>query len=246
MMDFFGFGEELATTSAFVQKRAKILPEAFESLFALFAKKTAESQTYRGFQLLAVDGSDFLTAANPDDPESYFTGTDVQKPYNLLHLNALYDIVRHVYVDALLQKRRYADECGALITMTDKSKLKNVLLMADRGYESYNTLAHIQEKGWKFLFRIKNGIGGIVSGLNLPDTPCFDVHFNLRLTNRQTKEVRCCLKTKTLTSLFPILHVLFFFQNIQESMILWFFIPFHSVLFVSLFQRILLKLSSPI
>ena len=60
MMDFFGFSEELATTSAFVQKRVKILPEAFESLFALFTNKFAEAKTYRGFQLLAVDGSDFL------------------------------------------------------------------------------------------------------------------------------------------------------------------------------------------
>ena len=38
MMDFFGYGEELASTSAFVQKRAKILPEAFEYLFAHFTK----------------------------------------------------------------------------------------------------------------------------------------------------------------------------------------------------------------
>ena len=124
MMDFFGYGEELATTSAFVQKRAKILPEAFEYLFAHFTKKFEESITYRGFQLLAVDGSDFLTAANPKDPESYFPGTEGQKPYNLLHLNALYDVVRHVYVDAFLQKRRCADECGALVIETSFRDLK--------------------------------------------------------------------------------------------------------------------------
>ena len=196
MMDFFGFGEELATTSAFVQKRAKILPEAFESLFALFTKKFAESKTYRGFQLLAVDGSDFLTAANPDDSESYFPGKDNQKPYNLLHLNALYDVVRHVYVDALLQKCRSADEHDALVSMADRSQLKDVLLLADRGYESYNVFAHIQEKGWKFLFRVKNGAGGIVSGLDLPDEPTFDVSLTLNLTNKQTNEVKRLLKDK--------------------------------------------------
>ena len=92
MLDYFGFREDIATTSAFVQKRAKILPEAFESLFDLFTKRISESkfETYCGFRLLAVDGSDFLTAANPDDPDSYFPGTENQKPYNLLHLNALY------------------------------------------------------------------------------------------------------------------------------------------------------------
>ena len=86
MMDLFDFCEDLATTSAFVQQRAKIMPEALESLFDLFVKNTSsECKTYRGLQLLAVDGSDFLTAANPDDPDSFFPGSNGQKPYNLIH-----------------------------------------------------------------------------------------------------------------------------------------------------------------
>ena len=198
MLDYFGFRKDIASTSAFVQKRAKILPEAFESLFDLFMKRISgsEFETYRGFRLLAVDGSDFLTAANPDDPDSYFPGKEDQKPYNLLHLNALYDVMQHIYVDAQLQKRRCADERGALVCMTDRSLLKNVLLLADRGYESYNVLAHIQEKGWKFLFRIKNGNGGIISGLDLPDKTEFDVSVSLNLTNRQTNTVKLLLKDK--------------------------------------------------
>lgn len=39
--------------------------------------------------------------------------------------------------------------------MVDRSAIANALLLADRGYESYNNLAHIQEKGWKFLIRIQ-------------------------------------------------------------------------------------------
>lgn len=35
--------------------------------------------------------------------------------------------------------------------MVDRnSKTDATLIIADRGYESYNALAHIQEKGWKF------------------------------------------------------------------------------------------------
>lgn len=205
MSDYFGFREDIATTSAFVQKRAKILPEAFESLFDLFTKRISESkfETYCGFRLLAVDGSDFLTAANPDDPDSYFPGTENQKPYNLLHLNALYDVIQHIYVDAQLQKSRCSDECGALVSMTDRSLLKSVLLLADRGYESYNVLAHIQEKGWKFLFRIKNGNGGIVSGLDLPNESIFDVPFTLNLTNKQSNEVKMLLTDKNHFKFIP-------------------------------------------
>ena len=197
MMDLFGFREDLATTSAFVQQRAKILPDAFESLFNLFVKHTSsESKTNHGLHLLAVDGSDFLTAANPDDPDSFFPGTEEQKSYNLLHLNALYDLLRHVYVDALLQKRRCEDECGAVVSMIDRSVLPNVLLIADRGYESYNVLAHLQEKGWKFLIRVKDGGGGIASGLDLPSSPEFDMPVTLNLTRKQTNAVKQLLKDK--------------------------------------------------
>lgn len=196
MMDFFGIQEDLATTSAFVQRRSKILPEAFESLFILFTQKADENKRYEGMRLLAADGSDFLLAANPDDPDSFFPGTEEQKSYNLLHLNALYDLVQHIYVDAVLQKRRKADECGALVNMVDCSCLDRVLLLADRGYESFNVLAHIQEKGWKFLIRIKDGFGGIACGLDLPDADEFDVPISLNLTVKQTNEVKALLKDR--------------------------------------------------
>jgi Transposase DDE domain. len=196
MMDIFGMGEDLATSSAFVQQRSKILPEAFEGLFDLFTQKADENKTYEGFRLLAADGSDFVLATNPNDPDSFFPGTEEQKPYNLLHLNAMFDLVQHIYTDAVLQKRRKADECGALVSMIDRSQLKNVLLLIDRGYEAFNVLAHIQEKNWKFLVRVKDGFGGIACGLDLPDATEFDVPISLNLTVKQTNAMKRLLKDK--------------------------------------------------
>ena len=41
--------------------------------------------------------------------------------------------------------------------MIQRSKVQEpVLLITDRGYESYNVLTHAQEKGWKFLIRAKD------------------------------------------------------------------------------------------
>ena len=196
MMDIFGTGEDLATSSAFVQQRSKILPKAFEGLFDLFTQKADENKTYEGFRLLAADGSDFVLATNPNDPDSFFPGTEEQKPYNLLHLNAMFDLVQHIYTDAVLQKRRKADECGALVSMIDRSQLKNVLLLIDRGYEAFNVLAHIQEKNWKFLVRVKDGFGGIACGLDLPDATEFDVPISLNLTVKQTNAMKHLLKDK--------------------------------------------------
>ena len=71
--------------------------------------------------------------------------------------------------------------------MVDRSAIESALLLADRGYESYNNLAHIQEKGWNFLIRIKDGTAGIASGLALPATDEFDVPFHLNLPRTSRK-----------------------------------------------------------
>ena len=203
IIDFFGLEPSIGTSSAFIQRRSKIIPEAFEFLFHDFSKNVDENKRFRGLRLLAVDGSDLQIAANPNDPDSYYPGVNEQKAYNLLHINAMYDLQQHIYVDALVQKSRNADESGALTAMVDRSAIDNALLLADRGYESYNNLAHIQEKGWKFLIRIKDGTGGIASGLLLPDTDEFDILFHLNLTNKQTNEAKQLLKDKNHYKFIP-------------------------------------------
>lgn len=60
----------------------------------------------------------------------------------------------------------------------------------DRGYESYNVMAHCQEKNWLYVIRIRDGNCSIKSGLNLPETPCFDQTFNLKLCRKQTGEMK--------------------------------------------------------
>lgn len=80
--------------------------------------------------------------------------------------------------------------------MVDRSDIKNALVIADRGYESYNNMAHIQEKGWKFLIRVKDGNFGIKSCLDLPQEQAYDVEINLKLTRKQTKEVKTLLKDR--------------------------------------------------
>ena len=69
------------------------------------------------------DGSDLQCATNPDDPDSFFPGANGQRSYNLLHINAMYDVLQHLYIDAVLQKRRDAVESGALTAMVDHSAI---------------------------------------------------------------------------------------------------------------------------
>ena len=64
------------------------------------------------------------------------------------------------------------------------------IYIADRGYESYNNIAHVIEKGQKYLLRIKDRNGnGILTGFNVPDDE-FDLTFTLGLTRKQTNDVK--------------------------------------------------------
>ncbi len=192
MLRYFGCSQNIATSSAFVQQRGKIHPSAFSSLFDLFVQKTNKDLCYKGFRLLAADGSDIQIPINPNDPDSYFPAKENQSAYNLLHLDAMYDLLRHTYTDAILLGQRKANERSSLCDMVDRSSLKNVLVIADRGYEGFNLMAHIQEKGWCFLIRIQDILNskGIAAGLDLPSTDEFDLFVDLSLTTKQANNVK--------------------------------------------------------
>ena len=115
----------------------------------------------------------------------------------------MYDLLQATYSDALVQKRRCLDERGALTEMIDRAAINNALLIADRGYEAYNVLAHIQEKGWCFLVRIKDGNKGIASGLTLPDTKEYDMPFDIALTRKKTNETKLLFKDRNHYKFLP-------------------------------------------
>ena len=187
LTDYFGYSKTIATTSAFIQQRSKIKVKAFEDIFKSFSILTQYDNNLR---VLAIDGTDLHIPANKDDTDSLYLGNSAQKPYNLLHLNALYDINKNIYLDAVIQKSRKENEHKALTEMVDRSEIEQALVIADRGYESYNNMAHIQEKGWKFLIRVKDGKYGICDKLVLPSTDCFDFKVGLNLTRKQTNEAK--------------------------------------------------------
>lgn len=189
LLRYFGCSQHTASSSAFIQQRQKINEFAFPSLFDMFVKYTDKGRLYKGYRLLAADGSDIQIPTDSKHTDSYFPGTNGRAPYSLLHLNAVYDLLLHTYIDVDLCGRRDWNEQRALVNMVDRSFVEKALIIADRGYESYNLMAHIQEKGWKFLIRVKDIYSsGIASGLELPDSDEFDLHCPIQLTRRKKAE----------------------------------------------------------
>ncbi len=198
MLKHFGCSADIASSSAFVQQRGKLSEETFPMLFSLFVDKTDSPKLYKGLRLFAADGSDIQIPTNPNHADSFFPGANGQAPYSLLHLDAMYDLLQHTYMDAVLLGERKANERSSLCHMVDRSILENVLVIADRGYEGYNLMAHVQEKGWNFLIRIQDIVHstGIAAGLDLPNTDEFDLFVYLSLTTKQTNEVKTLLANR--------------------------------------------------
>ena len=194
LIDIFQASGEMPSASAFVQQRTKIKPEALKAVFDGFMSRILASADK--MRILAVDGSDTQIETNPKDKMSHIPTSIDKKSFNLLHLNALYDLEEHVYTDAIILAAKSQNEHGALNEMVDRSEIPKALVIADRGYESYNDMAHIQEKGWFFLIRIKDGRNGIKMGLELPRRNEFDLDVSLKLTRKQTNDVKKLLKDK--------------------------------------------------
>ena len=188
LMDFYDFDPKMVSVSAVVQRRSKILPAAFQYLFHKFNETFSQTSFFHGYRLYAVDGSDIHIPTAPDDKDTFYRANIDVKGYNLMHLNALYDIMNQRYMNAVLQDSRNENEHSALISM-----LRNIghdsIIVADRGYESYNTIAHLENNGLKYVIRIKTS-GGIAQKFNIPHDKEADFSANILLTRRHTNEVK--------------------------------------------------------
>ena len=196
LLKHFNFSIETPTNSSFNQRRAQILPDTFEFLFHEFSQQVSKEHLFHGYRLLACDGSVLTTVSNPQDDAAYIQCGPDSKGYNQLHLSVLYDLQTRSYVDAVIHPIRHANENKDMCDMVDRYRgFHKTIFIADRGYESYNTLAHVQEKGMYFLIRVKDitSKGGMVLSMlnNLPEhQDSFDKPLTITLTRKQTKEVK--------------------------------------------------------
>lgn len=106
------------TESAFVQARYKIKPTAFYKIFKEFTSKIPIPDS---IPILAADGSDVNIPRNSKDEGTSFQVGEGNKSYNLIHLNAFYDLNTGIYTDVRVQDKRRVDERQAVIEMMEVS-----------------------------------------------------------------------------------------------------------------------------
>lgn len=179
---------ESVSASAFVQQRDKIPWTVMEEIFESFNSKCKDTKTYKGYRVLAIDGTTINMARNPKS-DSFVINNSTPKGYNQLHVNPLYDVLNKTYQYCVIQPQPQQDEVGALLFMMKWYEFKEkTLIVADRGYESYNIFAHIQNTpNTDFLIRVKQDRTAMREIGKLPMTE-LDTDVSFTITTTQTKE----------------------------------------------------------
>ena len=176
------------TASAVTQRRAQIPPEVFRTVFSNFNSTCASNEFFCGYRLLAVDGTAVNLPRNPKSP-SFVQNDGIPNGVNQLHVTPLYNILSRTFIDLVVQPEPKKDEIGALVEMLKRNTFaQKTLIIADRGFESYNLIAHILEKpNADFLIRVKQSRSAMreVAKLPLCELDC-DIGFTI--TTSQTNE----------------------------------------------------------
>ena len=79
------------TPAAVSQRRAQIPPDSFREVFHQFNAACVDVETFRGYRVLAVDGTAVNMPRNPNAP-SFVQNSSAPKGYNQLHVNPLYGV----------------------------------------------------------------------------------------------------------------------------------------------------------
>lgn len=102
-----------------------------------------------------------------------------------------------------MEPARIKNEKSALVRMLyEQPKEQKAIYIADRGYESYNVIAHIDSLKQKFLIRIKdNSVGGFLKFFSQPDSEEFDEEYTRKFTRKSSRKY-----TKMNETHIPIRH----------------------------------------
>ena len=170
--------------SAFSQQRAKLKDSVFPHILSSLNEACPFLKKYKGLHLIAFDGSDVNVPADKRDCATFIPYNSKNGGYHQLHVNAAFHLDEQRYIDLLIQPRGEFNETSAACDMVDRNPLSGKsLYLADRGYDCFNLMAHILNRGDYFLFRAKE-ISSSVSpyhSLPLPECDEFDLDVTFHL-----------------------------------------------------------------
>ncbi len=185
ILEYFQFQNEFSPVSSFVQQRKKLSFRATEDLFRLFYHGTASTLvSFKRYRIAVIDGSELSL------PHILREGNVTGKNhYSTLYLNSLYDVCSKVFMDVVIQYGNERNETDAACVMVDRLPENDPIIMADWGYENYNLFAHIEERLFDYVIRIRDiDIAKTMSaGFDFLSNEPFDLTRDAAITRHSTE-----------------------------------------------------------
>lgn len=159
---FFDFHQlKSVSKSALTQARANLCPKVFKRLNRLVVNrfyKNAAYKGWKGFRVLAVDGSTLKLPGNHPSLSKkfshHFFGPNADAANWMSRISYLYDVFNGLVLDA--QMESYKTSESALCRAHMAYVKKNDLLLFDRYYASFELMFLLHAKGANFIFRMKD------------------------------------------------------------------------------------------
>lgn len=190
--ELYDAGIDMASSS-FVEQRKRIGYLAFKGIMERFNNLCDDPATQRGYAVYALDGS---TIPLPRDElsKNHYKSDSNPKGWNNTHANLMLDILNQVFIDCYMggseqDSRKAHDEQGALYSMIYRRKFQQpTTAILDRGYEGFNTLAHLGNiENLFYVLRVKNGGLRPIKALPMEE---LDRNLEWTVTRRQTNEAK--------------------------------------------------------
>lgn len=186
---------ETISRSAFTQSRKKLLPSAFIQLadeqLAYFKTHAPHQKTWKGYRLVAIDGSTLNLPKGEEIKEHFGTAQNQHEEMCMAKCSFAYDVCNELILDAKVSKYK---SCEQELAVDHLSKLnsKTDLLIFDRGYPALWLFGLLQKRGFKFCFRLSTSWKDAVNLLNSNQT---DIDW---VSTRRSKKHSSKLKTYNL------------------------------------------------
>ncbi|WP_245585035.1 IS4 family transposase [Psychroserpens burtonensis] len=152
--------------SAFVQARKKIKPEVFDKLSQIllsefYANNDAAIKLWKGFRLLAVDGSR-ITLPITDELKTIYGKTKNQSETIIIQArcSVIYDVLNNYVLDGALAALKRGERDLALSHLECCNT--NDLIVYDRGYPSYDFIDQHLNRGLNYLMRVKLSFSNLI------------------------------------------------------------------------------------
>lgn len=162
LLNFSHKAYESVTAGAYTKARAKLNYTAFIELYQLVKEQFYEDGDYhrfKGFRLLAVDGSKVILP-NSDNIKETFTPTvaknqipEFSKEVVQARASVLYDVLNNIVIDATLKDKAHGERALAVSHLQHTQK--GDLIIFDRGYPSIELFSHIINSDTDFLIRLR-------------------------------------------------------------------------------------------